>query len=197
MEQINRIMEQMTGRSIVEPLIEMLTEYVEDFAEEKRKFDEAIRTLGEELGANMIPSAKDVEEAIYQQAAVLVLFSGLLGLKANMDHFRDPIARTFLDVDYDAYLREDTARRLPDFITAQEIRNQFAENLSAAQQERYETVMEYVAFLETVIPKLAHYYGYLLGNELFPKVVPGYYSDIDMILRYRKTMSEYFETIQG
>lgn len=191
MELINKIMEQMTGRAIVEPLIEMLTVNVEEFAEERRKFDEAMYTLEEELGADMVPSMKDVEETIYQQAAVLVLFSGLLGLKANLDHYKDPVARTFLDVDYDVYLREDTARRLPDYITAQETRDRFVRNLSPAQQERHEPVMEYVAFLETVIPKLAHYYGYLLGNELFPKVVPGYYSDVKMTLQYKEMIWEY------
>ena len=192
MEQINKIMEQITGRSIVEPLIEMLAENVEEFAEDKRKFDEAMHALEEELGTAVTPSVKEVEESVYQQAAILVLFSGSLGLKANIDHYKDPIARTFLDVDYDVFLREDTARRLPDYITAQETRNRFAENLSAAQQERYETITEYVALLETTMPKLAHYYGYVLGNELFPKVVLGYYPDVKMTLQYKEMMRSYF-----
>ena len=49
-----------------------------------------------------------------------------------------------------------------------------------------------ISHLETVGPKLAHYYGYVLGNQLFPHVIPGYVADPQLTLRYRHTLEAYF-----
>ena len=121
----------------------------------------------------------------------MVLFSYFLGLKANWDHFMDPIGRTFLDVDAEVYLREDIARRLPDYQNAQRTQEQFYASLTPAQQERYEDITSYICHLETVGPKLAHYYGYLLGNQLFPHIVPGYGADAPLTLRYQIKLEDY------
>ena len=40
--------------------------------------------------------------------------------------------------------------------------------------------------------KLAHYYGYLMGNELLQNCVPGYHSDLVLDIQYTNMLEEYF-----
>ena len=64
--------------------------------------------------------------------------------------------------------------------------------LTEKQKETYEAVNTYTSHLETVGPKLAHYYGYLLGNELLPWVIPGYHADSVLTIRYTDMLRQYF-----
>lgn len=182
------ILEQLTGSRIVEALITVMEKKFEDFAVDRQRYIAAMDMLRKELG----DAAEDEMNAIERQSASDLLFSGLLGIKANLDNFINPIARNFLDVDSEVYLREETAHRLPEYESAQEVRCRFYALLSPAQRKTYEDVTTYTSHLETVGPKLAHYYGYLLGNELLPRVVPGYHADAVQTNRYTAKLKEYF-----
>lgn len=185
------VLDQLAGREIVESLIGVMAENFEDFAVDQKRFNDAIGVLQDELGDDVAPSVKDVIAAIERQTASNLIFSGFLGLKANLDNFIDPVSRNFLDVDFETYLRDNTARRLPEYERAQEVRDKFYSLLSPAQKEIYEDVTEYVSHLETVGPKLAHYYGYLLGNEILYHIIPGYHSDVVLTMRYCTKLEEY------
>lgn len=189
MKTMKTTLDQMTKKTLVEPLLKMLAANMEGFAEDQQRMNEVMCTLADELDAD--GAANDVKEAIYKQTASCALFSVFLGLKANLDHYRDPIARTFLEVDCETYLRENAARKLPEYECAERIRRRFGETLSPEQQEQYEAVSLYINHIETLVPKLAHYYGYLLGNELLPRVIPGYYPDMKLTLQYTGMMQEY------
>lgn len=182
------ILEQLTGSHIVEALVKAMTENFEDFAADRQRYIAAMDMLQKELG----DAALDEMDAIERQTASDLLFSGLLGLKANLDNFIDPIARDFLDVDCEVYLREETAHRLPEYESAQKVRNRFFSLLSPAQRKIYGDVIRYTTHLETVGPKLAHYYGYLLGNRLLPRVVPGYHTDMAQTSQYTAMLETYF-----
>ena len=133
----------------------------------------------------------DEINAIEQQCVSDLLFSGFLGIKANLDNFKNPIARNFLDVDFEVYLREEVAHRLPEYEQAQKSREQFYSQLSSAQREIYEDVRTYTCHLETIGPKLAHYLGYLLGNELLPRIIPGYCADSVLTIQYGAVLGKY------
>lgn len=182
------ILEQLTGRYIAESFVQLMVEESEDFAADHRRYTDAIDALRKELG----DVVQEETDAIGLQCASDLLFSGLLGLKANLDNFIDPVARNFLDVDSEVYLREETAHRLPEYERAQKIRDRFYSLLTPAQKEIYENVITYNSHLETIGPKLAHYYGYLLGNELLPRVVPGYHSDPVLTMRYTAMLEGYW-----
>lgn len=182
------IWEKLTGKYLAEALVAEMGERFGDFAQVQRRYHDAMGELQKCHGA----CCKDEMEAIDRQIRSLVLFSGMLGLKANWDHFVDPIARSFLDVDADVYLREETAHMLPEYENAQLVRNEFCARLSPAEQEIYQDVLEYTCYLETVAPKLAHYYGYLLGNELLAQVIPGYHPDTAQTAQYEAMLSRYF-----
>lgn len=45
-------------------------------------------------------------------------------------------------------------------------------------------IADYYSYLETIGFKLVHYWGFLWGNEFFPKVVPGYAADTVFTAKY-------------
>ena len=184
---VNKFFEKVGYKEIVEALVEIMAENFTDFATDQVRFGETISWLKKESC-----SVGEVVDAIGQQIGTTVLLSFFLGLKANWDHFVDPIARTFLDVDAEVYLREDMAKQLPDYQNAQRKQEQFYASLTPVQQARYEDITSYICHLETVGPKLAHYYGYLLGNHLFPRIIPGYVADEQLTLQYRIMLENYF-----
>ena len=187
----NKFFEKLSYKEIVASLVDVMAENFEDFAEDLARFNETRSCLEKQLAKGTSPSVAQLIDAIEQRIGSMVLFSYFLGLKANWDHFIDPIGRTFLDVDTEVYLREDIARRLPDYQNAQRTQEQFYASLTPVQQERYEDITSHICHLETVGPKLAHYYGYLLGNQLFPHIIPGYGEDTLFTLQYRNMLENY------
>ena len=176
MIELTTIMEQLTGQALTNSLIEFLEQHCGDFPEIHGKYQEAIARTEE---------GKALAEAIDAQTVSDLLFSAMLGMKANLDHFRDPIARTFLEVDPEIYLRETVAHSLPQYLEAQNVRNTIDAN---------DDIITYATYLETFGPKLAHYFGYLLGDELLPRVIPGYQPDPLLTTGYRAWMRTYLGT---
>lgn len=172
---VKNIMEQLTGPALTNSLVEFLEQHCEDFPEIREKYREAIARAenGEKLA-----------NAIEVQTVSDLLFSALLGLKANLDHFYNPVARTFLEVDPEIYLRESAAHMLPQYIEAQKIRD---------VSETNDDIIAYTTYLETFGPKLAHYLGYVLGDELLPRIVPGYQADQILTIQYRNWIRTYTE----
>ena len=189
---VETFFEKISYKEIVAALVSVMAENFEDFAADQVSFNETITLLENELGNEASPSVSDMVVAIHQQIGSSLLFSCFLGLKANLDHFIDPIGRTFLDVDPETYLREDIAKHFPDYQNAVRVQEQFYATLSPEQKDKYEDITTYISHLETVGPKLAHYYGYMLGNQLFPHVVPGYVASTQLTLHYRHMLEEFF-----
>jgi hypothetical protein len=183
------VLNQLTGNEIYDSLIQLMTESFSDFAECQKKYEETMQVLVLQLGDNAIDS---VRNAILKQTVSNLLFSGVLGIKANFDNFVNPLTRNFLDVDFEIYLRENTARNLPDYVQAQYELDQFYAQLSLEQRTLYEDIVAFISYLESIGPKLAHYYGYLLGNELLPHIVPGYHSDSALTARYHMLLRDYW-----
>lgn len=186
------ILDQLTGNGITDAMEVIMAKHFADFADAKKQFSDAIAALQSSLGDGTAISPEEEVQAIRQQTASDLLFSGLLGLKANLDHFIDPIARTFLEVEPEIYLREETAHKLPTYANAQLRRERFYAQLSAQQQIIYEHIDAYTCYMETVGTKLAHYYGYILGNQLLPQVVPGYHPDNLLTMRYTAMLNRHF-----
>ena len=184
--------EKINYKAIVTKLVDFMAANSEEFITDQTSFNETISFLEAELGQHTSPSVADLVDAIDQQICSTLLFSYYLGLKANFDHFINPLTRTFMDTDPEIYLRENIAWQLPDYRSAQHMREQFYNTLSTTQKDKYdEDIATYVCHLETIGPKLAHYYGYLLGNQLFPRVVLGYTEDTQLSFCYLQTLEKY------
>lgn len=182
------ILKQITGHYTTDALIQRMKNESKAFAADHQQYIAATNNLRKDLG-----NAVNAEmNAITRQCTSDLLFAGTLGLKANLDHFINPIERNFLDVDFGVYLREEMAHSLPEYVQAQQVRAQFYSQLTPSQKETYEAVRSYTSHLETVGPKLAHYYGYILGNELLPWIIPGYHEDPVLTIRYTNMLRQYF-----
>ena len=118
---VKTFFEEISYKEIIASLVDAMAKDFEDFAIEQARFNETIILLENELGNEASPSVSDMVDTIDQKNGSSLLFSCFLGLKANLDHFVDPICRTFLDVDPEIYLREDVARQLPDYQNAQRV----------------------------------------------------------------------------
>ncbi len=185
------IMEHLTGKGIVQELVDYAECTFDDFKDVRDKYFQAIELFRGELAGEASPSVDDLVDAIERQTASYLLFSGVLGLQSNYAHFVDPMARTVLDVDSDVYLRENMARRLPAYEEAEQVIDTFYEHLTSEQKDIFGDVIAYSTYLETVGPKLAHFCGYILGEEILHRVVLGYYPDEVLTMQYRKMLSEY------
>ena len=179
----------LTGNEVTEALLLWISEIFEDFSEVQAQYRQAVQDLQKALGTEQLSSVMD---AVAMQTSSNFLFSVALGLKANLDNFTDPVGRYFLDVDSEVYLREYTAHYLPKYVKAQNVLDYFYISLTSEQKEMYDSIIAYCSYLETVVPKLGHYYGYILGNRLLPLIVPGYHEDPMLNIRYRMLLKDYW-----
>ena len=186
-----KVLEQLTGNQIVRELEIFLDENFESFAAAHERYINAVVQLRNELGTDASPSVDDMVNAIDKQTASTLFYSGFLGMKSNLDHFLDPMARTVLDVDFSVFLREETAMRLPEYLKAQATIDALFSILSPTQKELSEDIVEYISYLETTGPKLAHYYGYILGNDILHNLVPGYHPDEVLTMHYSSMLGKY------
>lgn len=172
-------------------LEQTLTALFDDFAEVHTRYQLALDTLRNTLDENASPSVADMADAINQQIAYTLQFCGTLGLQANWDHFMYPTQPTFLEEDFETFLQESSLRTKQQYVRAQDVLSRFYRQLSPAQKGVYETVIEYISYLETVCPKLAHFRGYMLGDALLKHTVKGYQPDTALAEQYRKMVEDY------
>lgn len=187
---MENIVEQLTGLGIVDALVEQMLEHIEGFREEHGRYLSAINRLRAERGT----SVDRLVAAIHKRTASALFFAGAMGLKMNSDHFANPMTPncTWPQVDYNDYLREDIVHSFPDHQQADAVLSDFYNSLTEAQKELYQSIMEYDSHLMTVGPKLAHYYGYLLGNTLLYQLIPGYRADTALTYKYNLMLNQYF-----
>ena len=181
----------LTGKESIDSLVKNLIASSPDFAEEHRQFEEAISFFRTALSKETSLSVDDLLDAIRRYIASQFIFAGYLGFHENIDHFLNPVARTFTEVDPEIYLRERVSRTLPEYVSAKAYIDIFRSLLSSEQQPVFENITIYISHLETIIPKIAHYEGFLLGNDLLRYVLPGYFPDSQLTARYSLLLKEY------
>lgn len=185
---MKKTMKQLIEEDFWEFLISTMENKFPDFSDSRKKYLQVMDSLQRPLGENAV---KKEMEAIDRQLVTISFFSFVLGIQANYRNFTDPVGGNFLNTDPEVYLRENIAKSLPDYTAAQLARDDFYGRLDSMQQQAYQAVTEYTCFFETVGPKLAHYYGYLVGNDLLQRVIPGYCPDIVLTSRYCITLENY------
>lgn len=182
------------GKRIVDALIETLYNQDPDFPETHRSYLSAITKLHQVLGDAEKRNIQKYVVAIEQKCASNLYHAGMRGLKMNYDHFLNPMTPncTWKEVDYDDYLLPHIADQLPLFEVANCYTTQFEKQLPPDLDDVKEAVLSYETALECCGMKLAHYYGYLAGNELLYFLIPGYRSDTVLDIRYSHMLEQYF-----
>ena len=189
------MLQNLSGRKNYEALVHTLYNQCNDFPKLYQKYLEAIAQLRVELGNDTTPSVDMFVTAIEMQCCSNMLFAGFQGLKMNYDHFLNPMMPniTWKQIDFTETWREELASDLPMYHAAQMVIDDFYNLLSEDQRERlYEPIGEYESELHVTAPKLAHYYGYKMGNSLLRLMVPAYHDDPTIDLRYSRILEDYF-----
>lgn len=189
-----QVMEALMGKPVVDSLIQTLYNQCERFPKVHQDYLTAVEKLCAVLG----PEAKrDVQRyiaAIELMCVSNLFYCGVQGLKMNYDHYLNPMAPncTWKQVDFDDYLQPHISENLPLYNAAYRYKEQFESGLPEGLDEAIEAIRSYEIDLEICGTKLAHFYGYLAGNELLKHCVPGYHSDMVLDINYRRLLRDYF-----
>ena len=190
-----QVMENVLGKQTVDSLVQTLYNQTEDFPSIYEDYLIAIEKLHTTLGPDAEHDILKYVTAIEQMCASNLFYAGIQGLKMNYDHYVNPMTPncTWPQVDVDDYLRPCIAESLPLNETANKYKEQFEKSLPSELKEAVtDAVISYETALECSGMKLAHYYGYLLGNELLLHCIPGYHSDMVLDIQYTRMMEQYF-----
>lgn len=119
-----------------------------------------------------------------------LLYLFCAGLQLNAECFYHPANARILEMDFEVIHQEYQMESMPVIIQA------YTQASTAAQllpTEDLTPICDYFAYWETVGWKLAHLLGYLLGNQLFVYLIPGYIPNQFTTIYYRKKLSDYLQ----
>lgn len=189
-----QVMESLIGKPVVDAVIETLYNQDDNFPEIYRQYLSAIEHLHAVLDTDSKQAIRKYMVAIDQMCASNLFHAGVQGLKMNYEHFINPMMPncTSPHVDYDDYLRPHIADTLPLYRSAYQYKEQFQKQLPKELDDTISAVIGFECAMECSGMKLAHYYGYLAGNELLRHCIPGYHSDIVLDINYTRMMEQYF-----
>lgn len=189
-----QFMNSLVGKPVVDAAVQTLYNQSDDFPKIYQAFLDAIDKLHAELGPDAKYEIRKYVAAIEQMCASNLCYCGTQGLKMNYDHFINPMAPncTWPQVDFDDYLRPHMAESLPLYEAAYRLKEKFEKSLPDGLEEITDAVREYEVALECSGNKLAHYFGYLMGNELFTHCIPGYHPDTVLDITYAHMIEKYF-----
>lgn len=135
---------------------------------------------------NSLPGNIDIvnlKMAYDEQLYLWIHHAGILGFKACWDHFNEPKEPNVLDLDPEEYLEEGRIRTFPIYQAAQQQINAIAPRLTA---QHHHIIIDYYSYLQTCAPKIAHYKGFLLANEVLPHIIPTFVKDTAYTEKYRQ-----------
>lgn len=189
-----QVVNNLLGAGIVEALVATLYNQVSEFPEIHRNYLSAIDKLKEELEEDSQRCVRKLVTSIDMKGSSLLFYFGIQGLKMNYEHFINPMAPncTWSQVDFDDFLRLGIAYELPMSDRAEKYIRKLRVQLGEGHDYLWDAVSSYEAALEVCGSKLAHFYGYLIGNDLLCHCVPCYQPDPALTLRYEFLLEKYF-----
>lgn len=119
-----------------------------------------------------------------------LLYLFCAGLQLNAECFYHPVNAEILEMDFEVIHQEYKMAALPAIVQA---RTQASTAAQLLPTESLTPICDYFAYWETVGWKLAHLLGYLLGNQLFVYLIPGYIPDQFTTINYRKKLTDYLQ----
>lgn len=189
-----QFMNGLVGKPVVDAMVKTLYNQSKEFPKLYQAYLDAIEKMHAVLGPEAKNEIQKYITAIEQMCASNFYYCGTQGLKMNYDHFMNPMTPncTWKEVDYDDYLRPHMAESLPLYEAAYRFKVQFEKRLPEELKDAEEAVESYVAEMECAGNKLAHFFGYLMGNEMFAHSIPGYHPDMVLDIKYTHMIEDYF-----
>lgn len=164
----------------------VLSQLDPNFEEIHRTYLSAVETLT----AIHPEEAKNYLNASSTALSQELLYLFCAGLQLNAECFYHPVNARILEMDFEVIHREYQMAALPAIV---QVRTQASAAAQLLPIESLTPICDYFAYWETVGWKLAHLLGYLLGNQLFIYLIPGYSPDQFTTIYYRKKLSDYLQ----
>ena len=174
---LENMKELMMGKTVLNDLIDVLREKDEAFELAEERYQKATQVLRQMLSPESSPSLEEYLTACESDVIAGVVYAGYLGFRVNLENFHHPIGINFVHLDTIDYLKGHLFGHYPQSQSCAQIREAFREELPEDLRQLYEDIRDYFTHLECAGPKLAHYAGYVIGNQLLPWVEPGYRAD--------------------
>lgn len=187
------LIEQFLGPDNFHMLIDTLCNQDEEFLGLYQQYKEWLGKVRHDETLETTCSINKLQVAIMQKTCCAMYYTGCLGAMMNYEHFLDPLKPTCVApcVELDTYLRVDQMRKLPLYRAADTVINEFKSQLDENGLAGFSVVEKMDAYLETVAPQLAHYYGYLAANALLGYNILGYHQDCRLDAEYTHMLEQH------
>lgn len=152
----------------------VLEQFDPSFAQEQLSFEQANAQLSDGV----------FWDALERQFAAKLLYVAWQGVRWNLDCYQNPINKLRIQTDYEELHGEYVFSELTQIRAAENAIHSSTWRFTQEQQALAIQIGDYYSYLETVGFKLVHYWGFLWGNEFFPKVIPGYVADTVFTSKY-------------
>lgn len=189
-----RLLDELTGRGNVYALIRTLHNQASDFPDIYSDYLKAIDKLMDLVGPERAQDVQKLMVAIDMQCGANMYWAGMEGLKMNYQHFVNPMAPncTWPNIDFDDFLRTEITYGLPLYQAAEKYIDDFRNSIPGENEAVWDAIRSYCVSLELDGMKLAHYHGYLAGNDLLRHYIPGYAPDYSLDLSYKHMLEKFF-----
>ena len=191
MKTIEQIKDLMVGKSVIADLADLLRANDADFAESEKCYYAAVEKLRAALPAEQTPSLDEYLSACETDVISVVAYAGYLGFRVNLENFHHPIGIDFVRLDTIDYLKDHLFGHFPINYRNSQVREAFYKSLPEGLQCLEDSIQDYFTHLECAGPKLAHYAGYIIANNILPWVEPGYREDYSQTLAFTDETEKY------
>ena len=191
MKTIEQIKDLMVGKSVIADLADLLRANDADFAESEKGYYAAVEKLRAALPAEQTPTLDEYLSACETDVISVVAYAGYLGFRVNLEIFHHPIGIDFVRLDTIDYLKDHLFGHFPINYRNSQVREAFYKSLPEGFQSLENDIQDYFTHLECSGPKLAHYAGYIIANNILPWVEPGYREDYCQTLAFTAETEKY------
>ena len=191
MKTIEQIKDLMIGKSVIADLADLLRTNDTDFAESEKNYYAAVEKLRAALPAEQTPTLDAYLSACETDVISVVAYAGYLGFRVNLENFHHPIGIDFVRLDTIDYLKDHLFGHFPINYRNSQVREAFYKSLPEGLQCLEDSIQDYFTHLECTGPKLAHYAGYIIANNILPWVEPGYREDYCQTLAFTSETEKY------
>ena len=174
-------------KSVMSKVKEILHDVDPDYEKEEQAFIAACATFEASLGDSVSFTAQDYLDALENSFASDIVFVVGRGFKLNLDIYHNPVNALAFKLDYEDLHQERMMPLVPAAKKANKASYDYLEELRASHRDKLDLldgVNSFYSYLQTFGYKVAHYYGYLLADQLLPHLVPGYYADSAYVSTY-------------
>ena len=191
MKTIEQIKDLMIGKSVIADLADLLRANDTDFAESEKNYYAAVEKLRAALPAEQTPTLDEYLSACETDVISVVAYAGYLGFRVNLENFHHPIGIDFVRLDTIDYLKDHLFGHFPINYKNSHVREAFYKSLPEGLQCLEDSIQDYFTHLECAGPKLAHYAGYIIANNILPWVEPGYREDYCQTMAFSAETEKY------